>query len=60
MKSFALALLAALSLSAFADTAPAISLPDLNPSEWFDGKMGGTKFKAIKFKLAYCETYVEA
>src|SRR5215212_1096995 len=21
---------------------PAISLPDLNPSEWFDGKMGGT------------------
>src|ERR1700741_5366225 len=27
------------------DTAPAasaITLPDLNPSEWFDGKMGGT------------------
>jgi len=27
--------------SLFADTAP-IVLPDLNPSEWFDGKMGGT------------------
>jgi len=31
-------LLAATALAA----QPAISLPDLNPSEWFDGKMGGT------------------
>jgi hypothetical protein len=42
MKSFAIALLTAISFSAFADTAPAISLPDLNPAEWFDGKMGGS------------------
>lgn len=42
MKSFAIALLAVLSLSAFAETAPPISLPDLNPAEWFDGKMGGS------------------
>src|SRR5688572_4628849 len=42
MKSFAIALLAAISFTAFADTAPTISLPDLNPAEWFDGKMGGT------------------
>lgn len=27
---------------AFAQPSAAISLPDLNPSEWFDGKMGGT------------------
>ena len=40
-KSFVIALLAVLSLSAFADNAP-ITLPDLNPAEWFDGKMGGT------------------
>ena len=40
-KSFAIALLAVLSLSAFADNAP-ITLPDLNPAEGFDGKMGGT------------------
>jgi len=25
-----------------ADTPAAITLPDLNPAEWFDGKMGGT------------------
>jgi hypothetical protein len=25
-----------------ANTAPSITLPDLNPSEWFDGKMGGS------------------
>jgi hypothetical protein len=39
-----LALLVVTALGAFADesTAPAITLPDLNPSEWFDGKMGGT------------------
>lgn len=38
------AALLAISIGAFADeTAPAaITLPDLNPSEWFDGKMGGT------------------
>lgn len=29
------------SVAAIAETT-AISLPDLNPSEWFDGKMGGT------------------
>lgn len=34
-------LIVALTGAAFADQ-PAISLPDLNPSEWFDGKMGGT------------------
>ncbi|HKR66400.1 MAG TPA: hypothetical protein VJZ00_21915 [Thermoanaerobaculia bacterium] len=34
--------IAALACVAVADDAPAISLPDLNPSEWFDGKMGGT------------------
>lgn len=33
--------LAVLSLGAFAQQ-PSIQLPDLNPSEWFDGKMGGT------------------
>src|ERR1044071_1923240 len=44
-----LAAVAAIALGAWAqppaanDTAPAaITLPDLNPSEWFDGKMGGT------------------
>jgi hypothetical protein len=42
MKSLAIALLSVLSFSVFADDAPAISLPDLNPAEWFDGKMGGT------------------
>lgn len=34
-------LAATLAGAAFADP-PAITLPDLNPSEWFDGKMGGT------------------
>lgn len=34
------ALCVALSFTLFA--ADAITLPDLNPSEWFDGKMGGT------------------
>ncbi len=38
--SFMLAALAAFSFTLIA--AEAISLPDLNPSEWFDGKMGGT------------------
>jgi len=38
--SLLLALLAAFSFSLVAGEA--ISLPDLNPSEWFDGKMGGT------------------
>jgi hypothetical protein len=38
-----LAALAAVPLHAIADEPPAaITLPDLNPSEWFDGKMGGT------------------
>jgi hypothetical protein len=36
---FALALLA---LASAAVAQEAITLPDLNPSEWFDGKMGGT------------------
>src|SRR5918994_3505301 len=42
--SLAAAALAAFSLGALAqDAAPgAITLPDLNPAEWFDGKMGGT------------------
>lgn len=34
-------LVATLAGAAFADQ-PSITLPDLNPSEWFDGKMGGT------------------
>jgi hypothetical protein len=38
--SFVLAVLAAVSLTLAAGEA--ITLPDLNPSEWFDGKMGGT------------------
>jgi hypothetical protein len=34
---------AAMTLPLFADdAATSIQLPDLNPSEWFDGKMGGT------------------
>ncbi len=33
--------LVALTLPLFAETA-AVTLPDLNPAEWFDGKMGGT------------------
>jgi len=37
----ALALLA-LASAALAQQPAAITLPDLNPSEWFDGKMGGT------------------
>lgn len=37
-----LAVLAFLSISSAALAADAITLPDLNPSEWFDGKMGGT------------------
>ncbi len=54
-RSFHLAAVAAIAFGALtrpaaaapapADTAPpatAITLPDLNPSEWFDGKMGGT------------------
>ena len=39
MKSFVVAALAAFTLSASAET---ITLPDLNPAEWFDGKMGGS------------------
>jgi len=31
-----------MSLSSAALAADAITLPDLNPAEWFDGKMGGT------------------
>ena len=38
--SLVLAVLAAFSFTAVAGEA--ITLPDLNPSEWFDGKMGGT------------------
>ena len=42
MKQLALAVLVLSSLAVHAaDTTP-ITLPDLNPSEWFDGKMGGT------------------
>ena len=50
-RSLIIAAFAAVSVGAMAqppaganDTAPtaAITLPDLNPSEWFDGKMGGT------------------
>ena len=36
-----LCLLAFASVAALAEQ-PAINLPDLNPAEWFDGKMGGT------------------
>jgi hypothetical protein len=36
------ALACAPALSLLAETPAAITLPDLNPSEWFDGKMGGT------------------
>jgi hypothetical protein len=39
--SLVLGALALGSVSAFAQEV-AITLPDLNPSEWFDGKMGGT------------------
>jgi len=39
-RAFLVALL--LLSSAAAHAADAITLPDLNPSEWFDGKMGGT------------------
>ena len=36
-------LLCAVAFTAMADQPPAaVTLPDLNPSEWFDGKMGGT------------------
>lgn len=42
MKQLVLFVLLALSLSAFAEQPAAIVLPDLDPSEWFDGKMGGT------------------
>lgn len=39
----AIVCLAVFPVSASENTAPAaISLPDLNPAEWFDGKMGGT------------------
>lgn len=34
--------LSALPLVAAAQEAAAVALPDLNPTEWFDGKMGGT------------------
>jgi len=40
LHALALSLLTAVSLAAAAPEA--ITLPDLNPSEWFDGKMGGT------------------
>src|SRR6188474_2568198 len=39
--SLVIGALALSSLAAFAQDA-SITLPDLNPSEWFDGKMGGT------------------
>jgi hypothetical protein len=41
MKRLALGLLLLFSFAAFAQEAD-LTLPDLNPSEWFDGKMGGT------------------
>lgn len=46
VSSLVVAALAAVPFTAFAQQTPAaataISLPDLNPAEWFDGKMGGT------------------
>ncbi|HYI08704.1 MAG TPA: hypothetical protein VEK57_06510 [Thermoanaerobaculia bacterium] len=43
MRLFVPAALLVLSLGVSAQEAPApINLPDLNPAEWFDGKMGGT------------------
>lgn len=42
LRRIVLTLLALTVFAAFADQPPAITLPDLNPSEWFDGKMGGT------------------
>jgi hypothetical protein len=46
LRSILVTAFAVCSFSAFAQpapaAAPAITLPDLNPSEWFDGKMGGT------------------
>jgi hypothetical protein len=41
-RALVVAALALGSLAAFADEPQTITLPDLNPSEWFDGKMGGT------------------
>ncbi len=40
--SFALASLVAAALPSFAQQPAPIQLPELNPAEWFDGKMGGT------------------
>ena len=42
MRHVALCLVLALSAPAAIPQETTISLPDLNPSEWFDGKMGGT------------------
>lgn len=42
IRALCLLLLSALAFAAVADDVPSISLPDLKPSEWFDGKMGGT------------------
>lgn len=41
LKSLLVLCAVALALPLFAEE-PKIALPDLNPSEWFDGKMGGT------------------
>jgi len=42
MRALVLATLAAGTVSILAQQPQTITLPDLNPSEWFDGKMGGT------------------
>ncbi len=41
-RSIVLAVFIGAALGVVAEEPAAISLPDLNPSEWFDGKMGGT------------------